>query len=242
MNVFLLATILAVFAAFLSVTQSMGFGLRTPLIGGIFTGLMVGDVNLGFEIGATTTLMSIGFYTYGGATIPNYVVGAIFGVVAAAKTGDSTIGLTIAVTLALLMTQMDILRRASATIFQHLADGALAKNNIRTFELWTLGGMIPKILADGLPVFIGVLLADNLTVLAEFSSSVKWFTDGLAIVGKALPAVGFALLLTYMNIKSFWPFMILGYVLFAYIGVPTVGLALVGAAAGFLFTVKKGAQ
>ncbi len=242
MNTFLLATILGLFSAFLIVTQGMGFGLRTPLIAGIFTGLCVGDVALGFEIGATTTLMSIGFYTYGGATIPDYVSGAMFGVVAAAKTGDSTIGLTIAITLALLMTQMDILSRASTTIFIHVADKKLAQNSIRGFELWTLAGAIPKMLSRGLPIFIGVLLADNLTVLAEFSNNVKWFTDGLAIVGKALPAVGFALLLTYMDIKNFWPFMITGYVLFAYMGVPTVGLALVGAAAGFLFTAKKGAK
>ena len=71
MNTLLLATILGLFSAILITTVSMGFGIRTPLVAAIFTGLMVGDVALGFEIGATTTLLSIGFYTYGGATIPD---------------------------------------------------------------------------------------------------------------------------------------------------------------------------
>lgn len=239
MNTFLLATILALWSAFLITTLSMGFGIRTPLVAGIFTGLMVGDVSLGFEIGATTTLLSIGFYTYGGAAIPDYVTGAIFGVVAAAKTGDSTIGLTIAVTLSLLMTQLDILRRAATTAFIHIGDKKLAQNNIKKFELWTLLGMVPNQLARGLPVFFGVLLADQLNVLVEFSNNAKWFTDGLAIVGKALPAVGFALLLSFMDIKKYWPFMVIGYVLFAYMNVPTVGLALVGVAAGLLYSTKK---
>jgi len=239
MNTFLLALILGLWSGVAMVLDLVGLGVRTALINGIMAGLLVGNVALGFEIGATTTLLGIGFYTYGGATIPDYVTGAIFGVVAAAKTGDSAIGLTVAITLSLLMTQMDILGRATTTIFQHAADGALAKNNIGSFEGWTLAGMIPWLLSRAIPVFVGVLLSDNLTVLADFSANFVWFTNGLSVVGKSLPAVGFALLLSYMDVSKYWPFMVIGYVLFAYMGVPTIGLALVGVTAGYLFTLKK---
>ena len=85
------------------------------------------------------------------------------------------------------------------------------------------------------------LLVDQLEGFANFATSVAWVSNGLAVVGKALPAVGFALLLSYMDIKKYWPFMIVGYVLFAYMGVGTIGLALVGAAAGALY-IKGGAQ
>ncbi|MEA5026629.1 MAG: PTS sugar transporter subunit IIC [Erysipelotrichaceae bacterium] len=240
MNTFLLATLLGLWSGAAMVFNLMGLGLRTALINGIIAGLLVGNVSLGFEIGATCTLMGIGFYTYGGATIPDYVTGAIFGVVAAAKTGDSAIGLTVAITLSLLMTQMDILGRATTTIFQHAADKALASNSIGAFEGWTLAGMIPWILSRAVPVFVGVLLSDNLSALADFSNNIKWFTTGLQVVGKALPAVGFALLLSYMDINKFWPFMVIGYVLYAYMAVPTIGLALVGVVAGYLYTMKKG--
>ena len=90
-----------------------------------------------------------------------------------------------------------------------------------------------------MPVFVGVLLADQLNVLVEFSAKAVWFTDGLAIVGKALPAVGFALLLSFMDVKKYWPFMIIGYVLFAYMKVPTVGLALIGAAADYSIHLRR---
>ncbi|MEA5017975.1 MAG: PTS sugar transporter subunit IIC [Erysipelotrichaceae bacterium] len=239
MNTFLLAVLAGLWASFAMFTASVGLNLRTPLVSGLVTGLLVGNVGLGFEIGATTTLMSIGFYTYGGAIIPDYNVGAMFGVVAAYKTGDSAIGLTIAVTLSLLMTQMDILGRATTTIFQHVADKALANNNITAFEIWTLSGMLPRSLSRGIPVFIGVLLADQLTLLVDFSNRIQWFTTGLAVVGRALPAVGFALLMSFMDIKKYWPFMILGYVLFAYMNVPTVGLALVGAVGGYLYSARE---
>ena len=136
---------------------------------------------------------------------------------------------------------MDILGRATTTIFQHAADKALASNSIGSFEGWTLAGMIPWLLSRAIPVFVGVLLSDNLTALADFSANFAWFSNGLSVVGKALPAVGFALLLSYMDVSKYWPFMVIGYVLFAYMAVPTIGLALVGVTAGYLYTMKKGA-
>lgn len=242
MNTFMVALLLGLWAGVSMVLNLSGLGVRTALISGVIAGALVGDINMGFQIGATCLLMSIGFYTYGGATVPDYVTGAMFGTVVAKNTGSYDIGLTVAVTLSLLMTQMDILGRASTTVFQHLADKALANNSIKKFEMWTLAGTLPWILSRFVPVFVGVLLIDNVTGIAEFANSIKWISDGLSVVGKALPAVGFALLLSYMDIKKYWPFMVVGYVLFAYMGVATIGLALVGAAAGALYTSTGGAK
>lgn len=244
MNTFMVALLLGLWAGVSMVIDLSGLGIRTALISGVIAGFLVGDVGMGFQIGSTCLLLSIGFYTYGGATIPDYVTGTMFGVVVAKNTGSYDVGLTIAVTLSLLMTQMDILGRASTTVFQHLGDKALAENKIKKFEMWTLMGTLPWILSRFVPVFLGILMVDQLQVFADFANSVKWISDGLAVVGKALPAVGFALLLSYMDLKKFWPFMVIGYVMFAYMGVGTIGLAIVGCAAGALYTSTKtgGAQ
>jgi PTS system mannose-specific IIC component len=58
-------------------------------------------------------------------------------------------------------------------------------------------------------------------------------------VGTALPAVGFALLLSYMEIGTYWPYMLVGYALFAFMKVPTVGLAIIGIAAAGLYMKGK---
>ena len=244
MNTFLVALLLGLWSGVAMVLNLTGLGVRTALLSGVIAGLLVGDVGLGFEIGATCLLMSVGFYTYGGATIPDYVTGAMFGTVIAAESGSLDAGLVTAASLSLLMTQMDILGRASTTVFQHLADKALADNSIAKFEMWTLAGTLPWILSRAVPVFVGVLAVDALAGIAAAADSIVWVSNGLAVVGKALPAVGFALLLSYMDIKKYWPFMIVGSVMFAYMGVGTLGLALVGAAAGALYigTAKGGAQ
>ena len=202
MNTFLVALLLGLWSGVSMVLNLTGLGVRTALLSGVISGLVVGDVALGFEIGATCLLMSVGYYTYGGATTPDYITGAIFGVVVAKNTGSYDVGLAIAITLSLLMTQMDILGRASTTVFQHLADAALAKNNIKSFELWTVLGTLPWIFSRFVPVFVGILLVDQLEGFANFATSIAWISNGLSVVGKALPAVGFALLLSYMDIKE----------------------------------------
>ena len=240
MNTLVVAVLLGLWSGISMVLDLSGLGVRTSLMSGVLAGLVVGDVGLGFEIGATCLLMSVGYYTYGGATIPDYVTGSIFGVVVAKNTGSYDVGLTIAVTLSLLMTQMDILGRASTTVFQHLADKALADNKIKKFEMWTILGTLPWALSRFIPVFLGILLVDQLEGFASFATSIEWVSNGLRIVGKALPAVGFALLLSYMDIKKYWPFMLIGYVLFAYMNVGTIGIAIVGAAAGALYISNIG--
>ena len=240
MNTLVVAVLLGLWSGISMVLDLSGLGVRTSLLSGVLAGLVVGDVGLGFEIGATCLLMSVGYYTYGGATIPDYVTGSIFGVVVAKNTGSYDVGLTIAVTLSLLMTQMDILGRASTTVFQHLADKALVDNKIKKFEMWTIMGTLPWALSRFIPVFLGILLVDQLEGFASFATSIEWVSNGLKIVGKALPAVGFALLLSYMDIKKYWPFMLIGYVLFAYMNVGTIGIAIVGAAAGALYISNIG--
>lgn len=231
----LLGVILGLYVGIGQVMNLSGINMLNAVWAGVVSGLCVGDPAVGFQVGSTCMLMQLGFFTYGGATVPDYNVAAVFGTVIAARTGSYDVGIAIAITLALLMTQMDILGRATTTVFQHLGDKALADRNITKFETFVLCGTLPWILSRAIPVFLGMLLIDNVQVLADFANSVVWIQNGLAIVGAALPAVGFALLLSYMDLKKYWPFMVIGYVFFAYVGVTTIGLALIGCAFGALF-------
>lgn len=238
----LMALILALFTGFMIVVPSLAMNgfLYNPLVFGVVAGIVVGDISIGFTVGAACMLMMVGFYTYGGATTPDYNVGAVFGVLVV-KLGNASVeeGLIIATALALLMSLFDILGRATTTVFQHGGDRALARKNVAAFERWHLMGVIPWFLGRFIPTFIGVMFIDRYEVISNFLAQYSWVQSGLSVIGKSLPAVGFALLLSYMDIKHYWPFMLIGYCLFAYMGVPTIGLAIVGVAAGALFTRKN---
>ena len=104
MSTFLLALFLAIFTGLMIVFASLAMGgIYNPLIFGVVTGILVGDVRLGLEVGAICALYDIGFYTYGGATTPDYNVGAMFGVVVAKQSGDINQGIIIGTVVALLM-------------------------------------------------------------------------------------------------------------------------------------------
>jgi PTS system mannose-specific IIC component len=144
--------------------------------------------------------------------------------------------------MALLMSLFDIFGRAGTTVFQHGGDRALAGRKLKSFEAWHLAGTISWFLGRFIPVFIGMLLVDRYQLVTTFVEQVAWFRNGLSVVGGSLPAVGFALLLSYMDITNYWPYMLVGYVLFAYLGIPTVGLAIIGAAAAGIYMKGKKEQ
>jgi PTS system mannose-specific IIC component len=217
-----------------------------PLIMATFAGLIVGDMEVALKVGATCCLMYLGFYTYGGATTPDYNVGAMFGVVVAHQIRlaggniDDAIqqGIVIGSIVALLMSWFDILGRGATTVFQHGGDRALATRKLASFQRWHLAGTISWFLGRFIPVFIGGILIQNaagIQAIQDFVNNYAWIRNGLRVVGSSLSAVGFALLLSYLDIKKFWPYMFVGFVLFAYLKVPTIGLAIVGIAAAGLW-------
>jgi len=244
MGNFAIGAIVGLWIGFGTVASLSGLAVNNMLFTGIVAGALCGNVQAGFEIGASCLMMNLGFYTYGGATIPDYTTGAAFGAALVARGQSFDAGILVATGIAVLMSEMDILGRASTTAFQHLAEGALAKNSVKGFEFWTIMGLTPWVLTRAIPVCIGFCLLDQIQVVTDFANSVKWVADGLGIVGGALPAVGFALLISYMDINKYWPFLIIGYACYAFLGANTIALALIGLALGALFmnVIEGGAQ
>ena len=235
------ALILAVYAyVAIVLTSGPGFTFNEPLIAGLFTGWVVGDVQTGLMVGATLTLMSLGMATYGGATIPDFMVGAILGTAFGAISGQGLAGgLAIAVPTALLMTQLDVFRRAITTVFIHAADRAIEREDLRSFEAMHILGQLPSGLARAVPVFLAIWLGSG-PVQSFINWMPAWFMKGIQTIGSVLPALGFALLLGMLPTKKYWPFLVLGYVLFAYLKVPVLGIALVGIAGATIYQSLKG--
>lgn len=226
--------ILLIYVAFAVIDQiSIQSGLYTPLFAAAFTGLVLKDVKLGLTIGATLQLMTLGVATYGGATIPDYLSGAIMGTAYAiiSKQG-AEYGIGLAIPIGLLLTQLDILGRMANTVVQKMADKAASKGDIKGVERANLLGSLAWILSRVIPVFIGLVFGE--TVVSTLNSVIPvWFMNGLKAAGQILPAMGIAILLRYLPIKRYWPYLVLGFVVIAYgsqmfslLAVALMGLAL----------------
>jgi mannose PTS system EIIC component len=240
-----IALVLAVWA-YVSIVLVLGPGLwmGEALVAGAVTGLVVGDVQVGLQIGATLTLMSLGMWTYGGATMPDFMTGAILGTAVAALKGGSgalEAGLAVAIPASILMTQLDVLGRAVTTIFIHGADRAIERGNTKALTGWHLWGHLPWGLSRAVPVFLAVWLGAG-PIQNVINSMPAWFMSGMKVTGHLLPALGFALLLGQLPIKKYWPFLVIGFVMFAYVKVPITGIAILAAAVGMLYISLKGVR
>ena len=195
---------------------SIQIGVYTPLFAATITGALLGNVELGLSVGATLQLMTLGVATYGGASVPDYLSGAIMGNAYAIISGEGAeYGIALAVPIGLLLTQLDIIGRMANSFFQHYAERCAEKNDINGVELANKLGMIPWILSRVIPVFVGLLFGQ--AVVNSINSFIPvWFMSGLKAAGAILPALGMAILMRYLPLKKYYPYFIIGFVMIAY--------------------------
>ncbi len=205
-----------------------------PIVAGFFVGALVKNIPLGLAIGATLELMSLGLWNYGGAIVPDYFVGAVLGTAFAALTKQPQAqaiasGIAIAVPVAVFISQLDIFFWSVSTFFIHKADTYAENHNDRGVSRMHLLGLMPWYITRSLVMFFAIWL--GATPIQHLIASIPaWLTNGLTTMAAILPALGFGILLTYLPIEKWWSFFIIGFVLFAYLKVPLLGVALVALA------------
>jgi mannose/fructose/N-acetylgalactosamine-specific phosphotransferase system component IIC len=213
-----------------------------PLIAGTVAGLIIGDVTLGMAVGATLELAALGIYTYGGATIPDYTTGAIVGTALAHAGGGDfthqlTIGIGLGIPAALLLTALDPIGRFLPTFWIHRADIAAVSGKTRELTVLHWTAFIPWAAVRAVPTFLAVYYSGAVATVEKHIPA--WFTNGMTLVGAILPAVGFAMLLTLLPVARYWYMLLIGYVLFAYMKVSLLGIALFGVAIAIMFVSLK---
>ncbi len=191
------------------------------------SGLIMGDGNLGLYIGGTYELMNIGLNPLGGSSVPNYRTGAVVGTAIGAASNLET-GMAIGIITATLGTSLDVFGKTVGSFFLHRAQTAIGKVDFKKAYKWIEVGLWPRVLlTTTLPTLIALMAGAALvTAINDFIP--VWLLNGFKNAGSMLPAVGFAVLLRSLQIKGNFHYVILGYVLFAYIGVPALGVALFG--------------
>lgn len=219
-----------------------GFKLGKPVVAGMFAGIIMGDIKMGLTVGGTLQLMILGVGTYGGASIPDYMTGAVVGTAFAVSSGKGVEqGLAIAVPVGLLMVQLDVLGRFCNTYFQHMADKGAEQRNYRKVELGNVLGMIPWGLSRALPIFLALFFGQDI-VNTLLDNSPEWLMTGLKVAGGLLPALGIAILLHYMPLKKYWTYAVAGFVAATYMSVPMLGVALIGLVAAGIAYMKADAS
>jgi PTS system mannose-specific IIC component len=214
-------------------------GLVKPSMAGFIAGLIMGDVQTGLIVGGTLNLLVLGVGNFGGASIPDYMTGAVLGTVFAVLSGQGAeFGIVLAIPIGLLMIKLDILGRFCNVFFLHSAERHLRAGNLEKAALTNLLGLIPTSLSRAVPILLALVFG-SVFVQNVVNHIPQGIMNGLRTSGGMLPAVGIAILLKYLPIKRNLAFLILGFVLAAYLTLPMLAVALIGLVAALLFLDKN---
>lgn len=202
--------------------------LYRPIVMGPIVGAIMGDLQTGLIVGGSYELMMIGAMPVGGAQPPNAVIGGIMATVFAITSGlDTSAALPLAIPFALLGQYAVTLLFTVMSPLMGLCDKAAESANPKGIDNINYMAMAILGVSFALVVLAGLLAGQAIgTTLTEVLPQQVW--DGLAAAGKMMPALGFAMLLKVMLSKEYIIFMMLGFVLVAYLNLPLLALAIIG--------------
>ncbi|MCD2256901.1 PTS sugar transporter subunit IIC [Lactobacillus sp. CC-MHH1034] len=210
-----------------------------PVIVGMISGLIMGDMHTGLIIGGTFQLMMLGVAALGGASAPNYGLATIVGVFVAVRTGAGIkAAIAVGLPVGLIAIQLEVLARIISNFLAHKmqTDNEAHQWHKMRREAWL--GPILFSLQTALPTALVVLVGPQV-VKFILAAVPKWVTNGLTIAGGMLPVVGIGMLMHYMPVKKFLPYIIVGFVLAAYLKIPVLGIALVGFAGAYWYFTSE---
>ena len=204
--------------------------ISRPIVTGLLTGLVLGDVQTGVIMGATLELAFIGSFSVGASIPPDVVTGGILGVAFAITSGAGTetallLGLPIA-TLTLIL--KNVYLGMFIPLLSQKADGYAERADTRGIERMHLIAGFGLSLMLATVVTVSFLVGSN-AVKSLLDAIPEFIKHGLSVATGIISALGFAMLARLLINKKVAPYFFLGFVLMAYLKIPVTGIAILGA-------------
>ncbi|WP_407370827.1 PTS mannose/fructose/sorbose/N-acetylgalactosamine transporter subunit IIC [Carnobacterium sp.] len=204
--------------------------LSRPIVTGLFTGIVLGDINTGIIMGATLELAFIGSFSVGASIPPDVVTGGILGTAFAITAGAGTetallLGLPIA-TLTLIF--KNVYLGLLIPIMNNKADRYASEGNYKGVERMHLTAGFGLSLMLALIVGISFSVGSN-TIKGLLDMIPEFVQHGLSVATGIIPALGFAMLARLLINKAVAPYFFLGFIVAAYLNIPVTGIAVFGA-------------
>ena len=213
--------------------------ISKPLFVGAVIGALLGDLKQGLFIGGTLKLMSMGIVGLGGASVPNYIITTIITTIVAIQSGEGyEIGLAVGLPVGMLFVNLDVLHKilngyvmrwSQKSFNEHKFDKGIKVLYLH-LVLMSLKYLIPVVV---------VLIAGQAVTETIVAALPTWLFNGMKVAGKILPVTGMAMLLNYMPVKKNFLYLCIGFVMYAYMGVGTLGVAIIGFGLAFKYYFDK---
>jgi mannose PTS system EIIC component len=240
------AAILALFCYLGALTTPWVFGttggwyvITRPLVAGLISGIVLGDITTGVIIGVVVQAPFIGLITPGGVVPADLSFVSYLGIPLALAAGaEPAVAVSLSVGFGIIGVVAWQLLSVGNSFWAHRADrfaeqadldGIIRVNYYAQIGTFLLRGVLPFFI-----LWLGAGVAQNLVIVLQ--EQVPWFTEFLGVVGGALPAVGIAILILQIApVPRQLMWFAVGWVLFVYLGVPVVGIAVIGGLVAIIY-------
>lgn len=234
---FVQALLVALFASVVGLCEAGAWVIQMqPFIAGSITGLLLGEWETGVLIAATIQLIYMGQVQVGGVSAYSFnFAGVIAPAVAIVSNMEPEVATTVAVAIGTLGLVSDNIWMSVNAVFVHMADKYVEKGE--TKYLWVFNWIMPwivNLVVYGLPAFLAVYFGAE--YLEGFMASLPdWIDKALTAIGTLLPALGIGMMFKVVYNKKLVAFAILGYIAAGYLGLPTIGTALLALVCALLY-------
>ena len=239
----MIQAILAACWSGLARSMSNQASFERPLICATVVGIIYGNLGLGLAVGGTLELMWMGVEGIGGASPADVTVSTIFATAMACSLGKGVAeAVALAVPVSLLANLIKQLFTTLNSFFHRIFESVAETGDIDGLCKWALWSYPYNFAIGFFIIFLAIQLGSG-PVKTLLDSVPAWITKGLSVAGGILPAVGFAMVLRMLYKPSYLPFLAVGFVLGAYLNMPILGVAIIGAAvAVVLFQIGQQAK
>ena len=236
----IISIILVVLVAFLAGMEGIldEFQFHQPLVACTLIGLVTGNLEAGIVLGGTLQMIALGWANIGAAVAPDAALASVASAIILVLGGQGVKGvpsaIAIAFPLAVAGLFLTMIVRTIAVPIVHLMDAAAEEGNIRKVEMWHIIAVCLQGVRIAVPA-AALLFIPAQTVQSFLESMPAWLTDGMAIGGGMVVAVGYALVINMMATKEVWPFFVIGFVVAAISQLTLIALGALGVALALIY-------
>lgn len=236
----IISIILVVFIAFLAGMEGIldEFQFHQPLVACTLIGLVTGNLTAGIVLGGTLQMIALGWANIGAAVAPDAALASVASAIILVLGGQGVKGvpsaIAIAVPLAVAGLFLTMIVRTLAVPIVHLMDKAAEEGDFRKIEMLHIGAVCMQGIRIAIPA-AALLFIPAQTVQSFLESMPAWLTEGMAIGGGMVVAVGYALVINMMATKEVWPFFILGFVVAAISQLTLIAIGAIGVALALIY-------
>ena len=236
----LIQMILVVFVAFLAGMEGIldEFQFHQPLVACTLIGLVTGNLEVGIILGGSLQMIALGWANIGAAVAPDAALASVAAAIIFVLGGQGKAGIpsaiAIAIPLAVAGLFLTMLVRTLAVPIVHMMDKAASEGNFRKIEVLQVAAMAMQGVRIAIPA-AALLFIPAETVKNTLEMMPAWLTDGMAIGGGMVVAVGYALVINMMATKEVWPFFVLGFVIAAISEITLIGIGAIGVALALIY-------